>query len=107
MRLAGTLGPRTLEEVLLVISELVTNAVRHGPDRGPIHLLVRRDGVVRIEVQDRGRGFDAPGTAALDPDLSIGGYGLEIVRRLSTDWGITLRQGRTLVWAELPLRDGS
>lgn len=104
-RAARDLGPATLDDVLLVVSELVTNAVRHGPGRGPIHLEVRRDGVVRIEVQDQGEGFEAPARKLPDPGIPTGGFGLSIVGRLSADWGITVRAGSTLVWAELPVHD--
>ncbi len=104
-RAAAGLGPATLDDVLLVVSELVTNAVRHGPGDGPIHLEVRRDGVVRVEVQDQGMGFEPPARTLPGPGIPTGGFGLSIVGHLSTDWGITLRDGTTLVWAEMPVQD--
>jgi anti-sigma regulatory factor (Ser/Thr protein kinase) len=104
-RAVGELGPVMLDDVLLVVSELVTNAVRHAPDRGPIHLEVHRDGVLRIEVQDQGEGFERPVRSEPRPEFPVGGFGLTVVGRLSTGWGIARRGVRTTVWAELPLRN--
>lgn len=78
----------------LVVTELVTNAVRHarsGPlDRAeldqPIYLLVTQKGnEVRVAVHDRGRGF-SPGEVAAE--RTEGGLGLLIVDSLSTAWGV-------------------
>lgn len=93
----------TLEDALLIVSELVTNAVRHGPGGGAIHLEVRRNGAVRIEVRDPGAGFDPARVPGEPDDLPTGGFGLVIVQRLSTDWGVAPRGSPTLVWAELAL----
>ncbi len=101
---AGGIDPSTLQDVLLVVSELVTNAVRHGPDDRPIHLDVRRDGVVRIEVRDQGEGFEPPvHTPGMPQDLRRSGFGLVIVGRLATSWGVTPPGEPTSVWAELAL----
>ncbi|MFF9914543.1 ATP-binding protein [Streptomyces sp. NPDC013457] len=88
------------EDVLLVVSELVTNACLHaeGPDTLRV---VRRGKVLRLEVADRGAGQPAPRTPhrAGRP----GGHGMFIVQRLCLDWGIdrmTGAPGKT-VWAEL------
>jgi anti-sigma regulatory factor (Ser/Thr protein kinase) len=104
-RAVGELDPVILGDLLLVVSELVTNAVRHGPDRGPIHLEVRRDGVVRVEVQDQGEGFERPARPPPRPEFPTGGFGLTVVDRLATGWGITRSGSTTMVWAELPLQD--
>jgi serine/threonine-protein kinase RsbW len=104
-RAVGDLGSVRLDDLLLVVSELVTNAVRHGLHRGPIHLEVRCDGAVRIEVQDQGEGFERPTRTEPRPEFPIGGFGLTVVGRLATDWGIARREARTMVWAELPLRN--
>lgn len=96
--------PSTLQDVLLVVSELVTNAVRHGPAGRPIHLGVQRDGVVRVEVQDQGVGFDPTVHSPGQPeDLPTGGFGLVIVERLAKDWGVAPPGEPTSVWAELHL----
>jgi signal transduction histidine kinase len=82
------------------VSELVTNAVRHGGARVPadavaVHAALR-DGSLRIEVTDRGAGFD-PGGHGPRAD---GGYGLQLLDRLATRWGVTGGDSVT-VWAEL------
>ncbi|WP_329178477.1 ATP-binding protein [Streptomyces sp. NBC_01477] len=88
------------EDVLLVVSELVTNACLHAG--GPEELLLRRDGKsLRLEVVDGGAGEPAPRTPhrAGRP----GGHGMFIVQRLCLDWGVVRRTdqpGKT-VWAEL------
>ncbi|MER7486362.1 ATP-binding protein [Streptomyces sp. NPDC126497] len=88
------------EDVLLVVSELVTNACLHA--EGPDHLAITCDKkVIRIEVTDRGTGQPAPRTPhrAGRP----GGHGMFIVQRLCLDWGVLRAPdvtGKT-VWAEL------
>ncbi len=98
--LAESLDRAALEDVKLLVSELVTNAVRHPRDTGPIELAVdvgRRR--VRIEVTDPGSGFDRPRVGEPPPD-ALGGRGLLIVDRLASRWGIAT--GRpTRVWFEL------
>ncbi|MDX3090431.1 MULTISPECIES: ATP-binding protein [Streptomyces] len=91
------------EDVLLVVSELVTNACLHA--EGPEELWITCDNkVLRIEVSDRGEGQPAPRTPhrAGRP----GGHGMFIVERLCLDWGVVRSKdaggpaGKT-VWAEL------
>ncbi|WP_317443728.1 ATP-binding protein [Streptomyces collinus] len=88
------------EDVLLVVSELVTNACLHA--EGPDELFLARDNkVIRVEVSDRGSGQPAPRTPhrAGRP----GGHGMFIVQRLCLDWGVVRATGRSgkTVWAEL------
>ncbi|MGW1030007.1 ATP-binding protein [Streptomyces sp. NPDC002577] len=88
------------EDVLLVVSELVTNACLHA--EGPESLWVACDSkVLRIEVTDRGAGHPAPRTPhrAGRP----GGHGMFIVQRLCLDWGVVRTPGVAgkTVWAEL------
>jgi anti-sigma regulatory factor (Ser/Thr protein kinase) len=88
------------DAVLLVASELITNAVRHGA--GDVELRVDVDGdVVRLEVLDDGHvKVEVPQHAA--PPTAIGGRGLQLVRDVSRRWGSGFDPtGRTLVWAEL------
>jgi anti-sigma regulatory factor (Ser/Thr protein kinase) len=88
------LGERA-EDILLLTSELVTNAVVHaglGPDQ-PIELQVAcDDGYARIEVRDSGGGF------APDPRA---GHGLRIVEAATERWGVE-HDGATRVWFEVP-----
>ncbi|MEU0786747.1 ATP-binding protein [Streptomyces sp. NPDC006173] len=88
------------EDVLLVVSELVTNACLHA--EGPDELRISVDNkVLRIEVSDRGAGQPAPRTPhrAGRP----GGHGMFIVQRLCLDWGVVRSPGVSgkTVWAEL------
>ncbi|MFI0967325.1 ATP-binding protein [Streptomyces sp. NPDC021080] len=88
------------EDVLLVVSELVTNACLHA--EGPDELRISCDNkVLRIEVSDRGAGQPAPRTPhrAGRP----GGHGMFIVQRLCLDWGVVRTPGVAgkTVWAEL------
>ncbi|GHG77234.1 ATP-binding protein [Streptomyces griseocarneus] len=88
------------EDVLLVVSELVTNACLHAD--GPEELRVSRSGkVLRLEVADLGAGTPAPRTPhrAGRP----GGHGMFIVQRLCLDWGVQRSEGGVgkTVWAEL------
>jgi anti-sigma regulatory factor (Ser/Thr protein kinase) len=102
--LAGALDGRLSDGVeadaLIVVSELVTNAIRHGGAGSPadevgVHAAFR-DAVLRLEVTDGGPGFE-PGGHGPRPD---GGYGLHLLDRLATRWGVTGGDPVT-VWVEL------
>ncbi|MEV0576107.1 MULTISPECIES: ATP-binding protein [unclassified Streptomyces] len=88
------------EDVLLVVSELVTNACLHAD--GPDELRIARSSkALRVEVADGGAGQPAPRTPhrAGRP----GGHGMFIVQRLCLDWGVVRVPGEPgkTVWAEL------
>jgi anti-sigma regulatory factor (Ser/Thr protein kinase) len=88
------LGDRE-DDVLLLASELVTNAVVHAglePDQ-TIELAAAWDGsVARVEVRDEGTGFR--------PAESVEGYGLRMVAMAAARWGVE-QDGATCVWFEL------
>jgi nitrate/nitrite-specific signal transduction histidine kinase len=86
------LGDRA-DDVLLLASELVTNAVLHAGSRNPIELIAecRPDGTW-VEVRDHGRGFESPPLRA--------GHGLQILTATSDRWGI-VQDDATRVWFEL------
>ena len=91
------------DDLMLLLTELVTNAVRHsGADDGmpiEIELTEQPDGV-RVEVTDPGAGFDRPDRIV--PDLSTtGGLGLVLVDRLSRAWGTRQTVDGSQVWFEL------
>jgi anti-sigma regulatory factor (Ser/Thr protein kinase) len=86
-----------IEVAVLLVSELVTNAVVHA--RGPICLTVHTDAHwVRIEVEDPGHRRPVLRTATLDAD---DGRGLLVVDKLATDWGTEQRATHKVVWFEI------
>jgi anti-sigma regulatory factor (Ser/Thr protein kinase) len=90
----------------LLVSELVTNSIRHAglAAEDPVRLRVtHRAGRVRIAVRDGGRGFAAPSQEGRDP-LTPGGHGLLIVDAMSERWGIDCVDGCT-VWCEVAVDD--
>ena len=91
----------SLEVVLLLTSELVTNAVRHGT--GPVGLrLAWDDRRVRVEVEDASP--ERPVVRAIDQSASHG-RGLMLIDALSEDWGVeAVGPGKT-VWFSLHLGD--
>jgi anti-sigma regulatory factor (Ser/Thr protein kinase) len=102
--LAGHVASCVLEDVQLLVSELVTNSVRHSgaPEGDDVVVRVHlwRD-TCRLEVEDHGReGVIAP----RPPDRAMGsGMGLNLVEMLSQRWGvIRFPDGLTRVWAQLP-----
>ena len=103
--LRGRLDPEDLAELRLLVSELVTNAVRHGrPVREELELEVSLDRRrARVEVINGGHGF-APPEAPPDPGKP-GGWGLVVVDRLSERWGVE-GNGDTRVWLEFEAAGG-
>jgi anti-sigma regulatory factor (Ser/Thr protein kinase) len=98
--LDGILERPALEDVKLLVSELVTNAVRHPQRAGQIEVTLELGRArVRVEVVDPGEGFRKPRVGAPPPD-ALGGRGLLIVDRVASKWGVS--PGRpTRVWFEL------
>jgi anti-sigma regulatory factor (Ser/Thr protein kinase) len=83
----------------LLVSELVSNAVLHssGPPDAPVLLAATvGEDIVQIAVTDAGRGF-APRP---QDHRNGGGYGLYLVDRAASRWGIDEVDG-TCVWFEL------
>lgn len=95
------IGPELLSLIELLVTELVANSVRHGGagPNDPIRLeLVVSEEVVRVEVSDLGPGFK-PNERPMPADDATRGWGLTIVDRSATRWGI--RHGGRCVWFEL------
>ena len=92
--LAGHAPAAVVDTVLLLGSELVTNAVRHTT--GDIDIAVRQEhGRVRVDVSDH-----SPHPPRLPPpgvDTTTG-RGLLIVQQLATTWGVATRPGGKTVW---------
>jgi serine/threonine-protein kinase RsbW len=102
--LGDRVAPSVLDSAQLLISELVTNSVRHSGVTVGDGLVVRvhlGHSSCRLEVEDPGRdGVIAP----RPPDLEHGGgMGLNLVQTLSERWGLERAgAGGTRVWAQLP-----
>ena len=94
-------APDKREDLLLVVSELVTNAVLHGAE--PIVVtVVRAPERVRVEVTD-GATDSSPHSVRPRPDAETD-RGLSVVTRLAAAWGWRASPGRgKTVWAELPI----
>ena len=96
--LRDEVDPEVFADLELVVSELVTNAVRYGPQT-PVRLEVdvrgRRD--VRGQVVDNGRPTRKLRIA--DATGASGGFGLRVIDRVARRWGVD--DGSTHVWFEL------
>jgi len=95
------------QDAMLVLSELVTNAIKHAAPLPSGEITVRwqvRDDLLHIEITDGG-GSTRP-HAAVASLSSLGGRGLDIVRRVSREWGVTEGEDSVTVWAEVPRERG-
>jgi anti-sigma regulatory factor (Ser/Thr protein kinase) len=99
-RLGPRLGASVTAEIVLLVSELVTNAYRHsGAADQPIRVAVWiEDDRIHCEVADQGPGFPPQPVPAAE--RGEGGWGLHILDQLADRWGV--RAGPpTHVWFEL------
>jgi anti-sigma regulatory factor (Ser/Thr protein kinase) len=88
--------PDLIDDAVLVVSELATNAVIHG--RSPFSVQMRRVGSnVRLEVVDDCSHEPSPAAAG---QLASGGRGLSLVAAVSRDWGFDRVDDGKSVWAE-------
>ncbi len=96
--LAADLDPETLGDLRIVLSELVSNAVKYGPGT-PIHVELEVKARTRVsgEIVDHGEPARAP--RIHERPGAHGGYGMRLVDSLATAWGV--REGSTDVWFEL------
>jgi anti-sigma regulatory factor (Ser/Thr protein kinase) len=110
-RLEPSLERRLFDELRLLVSELVTNSVRHARMNEDAWIDMEVDvlpDVVRARVSDRGKGFAAPplgkGKAhdrrAGDP-VQISGWGLYLVEQVANRWGIEPEPDGVSVWFEI------
>ena len=107
--LGAVLAEEERTDLELLVSELVTNAVRHGGMASPddvitVHAEVLRDRL-RLEVRDAGPGFERATPRPRDLDRGGGGLGLVLLDRLAERWGVDGADGEVCVWAEFA-RDG-
>ena len=96
--LSGTgLRHEELSDVLLLTTELVTNAVRHGIGGAARVEVTREPSGLRVCVSNDGD-LRVPEPRAGGPD---GGWGLQLVEAMSGEWGRSSQHGRTSAWFEL------
>jgi anti-sigma regulatory factor (Ser/Thr protein kinase) len=93
------------QELALLVSELVTNSIRHAGlaagDPVDMHVSIS-EGRVRLAVHDCGPGFERP-RPARNP-LAVGGQGFALVDALTDAWGVDADAAGCTVWCELPVR---
>jgi two-component sensor histidine kinase len=97
--MAGGLDPDLDHTVSLLATELVTNSVRHAAVPGDIRIeATLAEGYARIEVVDGGSGFD--------PEVrhEVNGFGLRLVDKLASRWGVEREPSCTRVWCEVDRR---
>src|ERR1700728_4898034 len=91
------------DALVLMLSELATNAVQHAATEFEVSVRVTPDcGTVRVEVSDGAAGYPAPEQPV--PEAARG-RGLQIVQSLADAWGIEMRRDRPgkTVWFSLVL----
>jgi anti-sigma regulatory factor (Ser/Thr protein kinase) len=97
-RIAGRIAPEQMRDVRLLVSELVTNAVRHAGGEAVRLVVALAGGTLRIEVHDPGSGFTLKPPS--DDPLRASGWGLVLVEELADRWGVD-HHPRTRVWFEM------
>ncbi len=100
---AAGVPPADSDDAMLVLSELVSNAVKHAAPLPSGEINVRwkvEDDVLLVEITDGGAGTrPKPSVPLLS---ALGGRGLDIVRTVSNHWGVTEDHDTVTVWAEIP-----
>jgi anti-sigma regulatory factor (Ser/Thr protein kinase) len=92
------LPPELMQVVVLLASELVSNAVKHAASSSIAVRCAVTPQCVRLEVADQGPGF-VPDPGPIDPSHA-GGWGLHLVDELSSRWGVADGPG-SRVWFEI------
>ena len=94
----GTVADDLIPDVKLLVSELVSNAVKYGGEGAlGLHIDARGPRKLRVEVIDQGAGFVPVARDRRATD--VGGWGLHLVQTLSDRWGVY--EGSTHVWFEI------
>jgi anti-sigma regulatory factor (Ser/Thr protein kinase) len=104
--LADQAGSEWLASAQLALSEVVTNAVRHGfvGSSGSLRLSFERtDGLIRIRVTQPGPVPERPTIVSMPDPWSTSGYGLGVVDAVAHRWGVQLDPPS--VWFEMHRED--
>ncbi|MGI9081695.1 MAG: ATP-binding protein [Thermoleophilaceae bacterium] len=99
-RLDAQLDAALLETMRLLVTELVSNSVRHAGARAVELTVAVSPEWVRVEVANAGEPFSPESRATRGEADS--GWGLFLVERLSHDWGVLDDSGCQRVWFEIP-----
>ncbi len=94
------LSDSVCDTLVLLVSEVVTNAVRHSSAPADTSIILTTsvtEDSIRVNVIDTGEGFTP---RPRDPSAAHGGYGLYLVEKTARRWGVD-RVGGTRVWFEL------
>jgi anti-sigma regulatory factor (Ser/Thr protein kinase) len=91
------LGAERTEDATLLVSELVTNAVKYGSGPVELHVQTGDDLRSRFTISDAGGG-DTPGLREAGAPLD-GGNGLHLVDRIADEW--VVKHGSMHVWFDL------
>ncbi|MGZ4639159.1 MAG: ATP-binding protein [Actinomycetes bacterium] len=101
-------APEEGDDAMLVLSELVSNAVKHAAplpgDAVRVRWSVQAD-TLHIEITDGGATTRPNAVAAAVS--SLGGRGLDIVRSVCRQWGVTEEVDSVTVWADVPRSDAA
>lgn len=97
--LGPPIPPALCDDLELVVSELVTNAVRAGSPTVVVTIAVEA-GRVLVRVTDEAQGWPEQRAAGIH---DVGGRGLPLVSALSTAWGVRPAARGKVVWAELAI----
>lgn len=88
--------------VTLLATEIVGNAVRHAGLRGDQRIVFfarLAEDFARVEVADQGEGFDAQ-------EVETEGFGLRLLAKLASRWGVDCTDRGCKVWFEVDRRSG-
>jgi anti-sigma regulatory factor (Ser/Thr protein kinase) len=92
-------GADLSDQLILILDEMASNALRHGGGRVQAAVRLTRDAYL-IEVSDEATA--APPAPAVGRDPSDGGLGLYLIAEMATEHGWYVRDGHKHVWALLP-----
>ncbi len=99
-RFLESIPAQTLIDLVSVVTELVNNAVKHGPGRPLTVAVVVGEETISGEIADQGN------PAAAIPEIreatEAGSHGLELVDKLTSRWAVY--EGSTHVWFEMPIQ---
>jgi anti-sigma regulatory factor (Ser/Thr protein kinase) len=97
---AAHLTATTIDDALVMVSELVTNAIRHGKPEITLHLRLSPDRLT-VAVSDLGEA-PVPRIIPTPPSTQLYGRGLMLVNALAARWGVSSNSGiGKTVWCDL------